>query len=506
MTKTPPTSAPPAMPEKIGAYKIESILDKGGTSLLYLGINPETKEPLVVKVLSSKYLSDPKMVERFLHEAEVIQLTNHPNIIKLYGHGKWEGGAYIATEFIQGISLRQMILQEAMSLRRAVEIILQIAHGLTHLHAHGIIHRDLKPENILLTAQGGVKIIDFGISYAETTGKEGINPGLGTPAYTSPEMRKDPSNASFSSDVYSLGLIAYELILGRLSHGKVHIHLIPKGLQTILANALQPDVSKRYEDIVDFVQAMTKYSKSDAMKKDLRGSDVGGELRESLRDVQAQLIPNRLPAWNNINMGFASNSNMAISAVYFDFFEKKEQYHIVIGESHSTGVEGLFHMAYLKGLVHALAMKDLPPRDFVNLLNEALMDGSEKRATSFIYLTLIPRAKKCAYIACGDVPLWRISSGKKNLAKMQAKNPSLGVERGWQIIEADANWEMGDSLILVTQQAGLASESKVKGALESSLFLPASKQAEAVFRKLLQKQQNTHGESSLAVICIEKKN
>jgi eukaryotic-like serine/threonine-protein kinase len=504
MTKAPPQTTP-SMPEKIGQYKIESILDRGGTSLLYLGINPETKEPLVIKVLSAKYLSDKKMIDRFLHEAEVIQLTNHPNIIKLYGHGKWEGGAYIATEFIQGISLRQMILQEAMSLRRAVEIILQIAHGLTHLHAHGIIHRDLKPENILLTAQGGVKIIDFGISHAETTGKEGLNPGIGTPAYTSPEMRKDPAKASFSSDVYSLGLIAYELILGRLSHGKVHLHLVPKGLQAILANSLQPDVSKRYEDIVDFVQALTKYSKSDAMKNDLRGSDVGGEIRESLRDVQSQLIPDRLPTWNNIEMGFASNSNMAISAVYFDFFEKKENFHIVVGESHSTGVEGLFHMAYLKGLVHALAMKDLPPAEFVKILNEALMDGGEKRPTSFLYLSLIPSKRKCAYISCGEVPLWRISSGKKTLSAMQAKNPPIGAEKGWQVIEADANWEMGDSLILVTQQAGLAPEKKVKAVLESALILPAAKQAETVFRKLLQKDQSSHGESSLAVIAIEKK-
>src|ERR1700733_8205323 len=133
------------LPSKIGGYKIESLLSKGGMSLLYLGIHPETHEPLAIKVLSSKYLSHPEMVERFMREAEIIELTNHPNIVKLFGHGKWAGGVYIAMEFIQGISLRQMLLQEAMSLKRALDVVLQISHALVHLHAHGIIHRDLKP-------------------------------------------------------------------------------------------------------------------------------------------------------------------------------------------------------------------------------------------------------------------------------------------------------------------------------------------------------------------------
>ncbi|MCH9704416.1 MAG: serine/threonine protein kinase, partial [Chlamydiae bacterium] len=143
-------------------------------SVLYLGIDPSTREPLAIKTLSSRFVSHPEMVERFLHEAQIIEITNHPNIVRLLGHGQWEEGVYIATEFIQGISLRQMILQQAMSLKRALEIVIQIGHAITHLHVHGIIHRDLKPENILLTSQGGVKVVDFGISqlYTAKTGEE----------------------------------------------------------------------------------------------------------------------------------------------------------------------------------------------------------------------------------------------------------------------------------------------------------------------------------------------
>ena len=159
---SPEAEAP--LPAFIGPYKIEGTLSRGGMSHLYLAIHPETHEPVAVKVLLSRFLAHPEMKGRFLREAEIISLADHPNIVNLYGQGEWEGGLYIAMEFIQGISLRQFIMQHTMSLKRALETILQIATAIQHLHSHGVIHRDLKPENILVTAAGGIKVIDFGIA------------------------------------------------------------------------------------------------------------------------------------------------------------------------------------------------------------------------------------------------------------------------------------------------------------------------------------------------------
>ncbi|MBA3816172.1 MAG: serine/threonine protein kinase, partial [Parachlamydiaceae bacterium] len=154
----------PVIPKSIGPYKIESLLDKGGMSILYLATHPNTKEPTTIKVLSERFLDYPEAVQRFLNEAEIIAMTDHPNIVKLYGHGEWTGGLYIAMEFIQGISLRQAILQSPISLKRALEIIIDIGYALCHMHTHGVIHRDLKPENVLINETGQVKVIDFGIA------------------------------------------------------------------------------------------------------------------------------------------------------------------------------------------------------------------------------------------------------------------------------------------------------------------------------------------------------
>lgn len=243
-------SAPiPHLPEKIGPYKVEALLDKGGMSYLYLGTHPDSKEPLTIKVLSQKFISNPEVVQRFLNEAEIISMTNHPNIIKMFGHGEWEGGLYIAMEYIEGISLRKYILKNPISLKRALGIIIDIAYALCHLHTHGVIHRDLKPENILVTENGAIKVIDFGISQLLT---EKVTPDqpprqklIGTPIYISPEQKENPETVSFPSDIYSLGIISYELVLGKLSHGHIHISLMPTGMQPILHKCLQLDQEKK---------------------------------------------------------------------------------------------------------------------------------------------------------------------------------------------------------------------------------------------------------------------
>ena len=248
---------PVDLPETIGSYKIESLFEKGGMSVLYLGTHLTTQEPAIIKVLPEKYLLSQEVVKHFLKEADIIAMTDHPNIVKLYEHGNWKGGLYIAIEFVGGISLRQYILQHHISLKRSVEMIIEIAYALCHLHMHGVIHRDLKPENILVTESGTIKVIDFGIAQLLTK-KDEKNLSkqtdfIGTPIYMSPEQKQNPQAVSYPSDIYSLGIIAYEIVSGKLSYGQIHLSLMPKGLQKILGKAMQRDPDFRYRDVVDFI-------------------------------------------------------------------------------------------------------------------------------------------------------------------------------------------------------------------------------------------------------------
>jgi eukaryotic-like serine/threonine-protein kinase len=509
--ETPPKEA--ALPKKIGTYKIESLLDKGGMSLLYLGIHPDTHEPIAIKVLLPKYVSNSSMVEQFLREASIIELTCHPNIVKLFGHGKWAGGVYIAMEFIQGISLRQMILQEAMSLKRSLEVVLQIAYALTHLHAHGIIHRDLKPENILLTAQGGVKVIDFGISQMHTEPSLLGKHMSGTPIYMSPEQRIDPTHVSFSTDLYALAIIAYELVTGRLSYGTIHISMVPRGLQKILAKALQPKPEDRYEDIVDFTKAISTYLASSELKKDMRGTDYAGEISENLKVAQRLLIPGEIPKWPRLEIAVASNYNAAVSSLYYDFFQSKEGvYNIVLAESLITGVEGMLHIAILKGMVRALSPTMDLPTEFVKMLNTRIVEAGISEVFLFSLLTLYPVRERFSYISCGYPPLWAVSAGAESPRRIMTENALLGKPPVTDVIEIDANFSMADTLVLHTFQARLArnksdveiDEAQFLEALMENIFLSPQKQVDAIFRKISQKEGRAFFEKPVVVIGIDR--
>ena len=184
-------------PEKVGPYKIESFLTSGGMNNLYLAFHQESLEPVAVKVLKSKYVDDFEMKSRFMHEAEIVALANHPGIVKYHSHGVWEGGLYIALEYLQGVPLRKYIQHNPLTLKKAVEVILDLCYAVCHLHTHGIIHRDLKPENIIITDRGEVKLIDFGI--AKRIHELGRGRRRGGALYRHPELH-EPRTAGKSRE------------------------------------------------------------------------------------------------------------------------------------------------------------------------------------------------------------------------------------------------------------------------------------------------------------------
>lgn len=254
------------IPANISGYPIKEVLKQGGMSTIYLGTHPGTKEHVAIKTLSPKYLKDDDVIRRFLKESEIIALADHPNIVNLYDQGNWEGGFYIAMEYIEGVSLYQTLKSRTFSYQEALDVSLEIAYALCHLHSHGVIHRDLKLENIIYTKEETIKVIDFGIAQIlkEPAGSAMIGRRIvGTPIYMSPEQKRDPDSVSYPSDIYSLGIIIYELILGRTNHGKVALARMPKGVQKILSRCLQPLSTNRYPDVVALIADLSDYMNSE---------------------------------------------------------------------------------------------------------------------------------------------------------------------------------------------------------------------------------------------------
>ena len=503
------------IPEKIGPYKVETLLEKGGMSFLYLAIHPETKDPITIKVLYPEFQSNPEMVQRFLREAAIIELADHPNIVKLYGQGTWEGGLYIAMEFIQGISLKQYLLRNLISLKHALELVMEISMALCHLHAHGVIHRDLKPENVLVTESGGVKVIDFGIAQLLTDSTQDPRSKkrlMGTPIYMSPEQKNDPESTSYPSDIYSLGIITYELVLGKLSHGHIHLAIMPRGLQKILAKALQQKPEDRYQDIVDFMTDVSAYLHSPALLKENKELDPLSDLSESLRQAQYSLVPNTPPAWPGVEIGLATYKSLGISSLYYDFFALPEKaYGIIMGEPSVKDSPGIVYASVLRGMVRALCQLTKQPQEMAAVLNTLLLDDPMRQQFSFSYLVLIPEENIFRFISCRCGSLWYFHSGNATLEPIISENSSLGGDTNANFVEVEHAWHPGDTLLLYASlgtpfigNGVLFSQKELQNSVEETLHSSSQHLADSILRRAKVTLSRTADERSVVFLSIHR--
>ncbi len=217
---------PLSVGDKLGPYEIASPLGAGGMGEVYRARDTRLGRDVALKILPAEVAGDPSRRQRFELEARAVAALNHPNIVAIYDVGFEDRAAFMVTELVQGETLRGVIQRGPVPLRKALDIAVQIADGLSAAHAAHIAHRDLKPENIMLTGEGRVKILDFGLAkstaraaaHADATRTiASTQPGtiLGTVSYMSPEQASGQPDVDGRSDQFSLGLIFHEMITGR---------------------------------------------------------------------------------------------------------------------------------------------------------------------------------------------------------------------------------------------------------------------------------------------------
>ena len=486
---------PLATPEKIGRYKIETLLAKGGMSLLYLGFDPETKEPRVIKVLSPEYMNHPEMVDHFLWEAKIISLTDHPNIVKLYEYGKWEQGLYIAMEFIRGVSLRQFLIQQSFSLKRCLDIILQVAYALCHLHTHGVIHRDLKPENILIAEDGEVKVIDFGIAQLHEDPSRISHKIIGTPSYMSPEQKENPANASFSSDLFALGIITYELILGKLSYGMINLSLLPAGLQKIVGKAIAVSPSERYQDSVDFITDLTNYYKSPEIEHERPGTDQVIEQMEIVQRTEASLSTLEKPKWPQFDMGIAKEKGPDQFGFYLDFFKlANNTMTIILANTTTSTLTSAIHMASFRGMIkslispHLTAEIPLNPSEFATTLNTLVCEDKMPATFQLNILKLIPYNDTLSYLSCGPSgPLYHVPQGSNTPKTLHSENPLIGKDPTSSFVDSVDNLDDGDLLVLHNLPEETFSSPLFK-TIQKNVLLSPTRLSDAVLKAAAQQE------------------
>jgi eukaryotic-like serine/threonine-protein kinase len=203
-----------------GRYRVIGKLGEGGMGAVYRAIQEPLGREVALKVIAPALTKDADSVERFRREAKAASSLSHPNIVTVFDFGEDNGLLFLAMELIPGIGLDQAIRRGPMSPQRAIPILRGVCAALAEAHAHGIIHRDLKPQNIMLTStstqQDVVKVVDFGIARLADHGNAALTRTgavVGTPGYVAPEFF-DGAPASPMSDLYAVGVVAYELLAG----------------------------------------------------------------------------------------------------------------------------------------------------------------------------------------------------------------------------------------------------------------------------------------------------
>ncbi len=254
-----------------GRYVVLSLIGKGGMGAVYKVRDTVLEEELALKILLPHFETDAMIIERFMNEVRITRKIAHPNIVRVHDIGVMGNGLFISMEYVDGESLRAILDRRGvgarLSVRQAVYIITQLCIALKYAHRY-TIHRDIKPENIMVTRKNHIKLMDFGIAKLEDE-RFNTNPDaiVGTPRYMAPEQLHHAPDVDGRADIYSMGVVLYELVMGKLPSVTLEpisheYEDIPPELGHIIGKCLEPDRDKRYQSPGELREALRALSNS----------------------------------------------------------------------------------------------------------------------------------------------------------------------------------------------------------------------------------------------------
>src|SRR5581483_9032056 len=236
--------------------QIVELLGVGGMGMVYKGRQPHLERWVALKILPLDSLENPALAERSSREAKALARLSHPGIVAIYDYGRADKYCYFVMEFVSGMNLRELLDNETLAPRQCLDLILQICSALQYAHEEGVIHRDIKPANILINRRGQVKIADFGLAKlvrtVPGTALTTSDVAMGTLNYMAPEQREDAQHVDHRADIYSLGVVFYEMLTGEIPMGRFDPPskraAVDARLDEVVLRALEREPIRRFQN------------------------------------------------------------------------------------------------------------------------------------------------------------------------------------------------------------------------------------------------------------------
>src|SRR6266567_616898 len=314
-----------------GRYMVVRKLGTGGMANVYLAEDQELGRRVAIKMLDDRHAGDEQFVERFRREAKNAASLSHPNIVSIYDRGEAEGTYYIAMEYFDGRSLKELIVARGPApIHLAVDYARQILAAIRFAHRHGIVHRDIKPHNVLVDGEGRLKVTDFGIARAGVSQMTEAGSIIGTAQYLSPEQAKG-APVDQTSDLYSVGVVLYELLTGVVPFtGDTPVEIAMKHLSAIpeTPSAKRAEVPRDLDLIV--LRALAKepaerYQSAEEMDADLARVARGAAVSPATEEAATAIISRPPPAAPTAVTQLRQPVPYAPPPAYYDYDEPRRR-------------------------------------------------------------------------------------------------------------------------------------------------------------------------------------